>query len=62
MALLQLVNLSFPNSCRATEVVTWGYKELIPLDFIFLADEDQTDYHWNDNNYQPSKQTVEKVR
>lgn len=34
---------------------------LPPLNFIFLADKDQPDYYWDDDDYETGEQTVKKV-
>jgi hypothetical protein len=34
---------------------------LPPLNFIFLADKDQSDYYWDDDDHQTGEQTVKKV-
>jgi hypothetical protein len=34
---------------------------LLALNFVFLADENESDNDWNYDNYQTSKQAVKKV-
>lgn len=41
--------------------VSGGYQNLGTLDFILLANKDQSHGRWDDNNYSSQEQAIQKV-